>query len=290
MAAANVVVATGPYQLPTLPSCAALLPARVRQVTANRYTCPSELPSGSVLVVGSGASGSQIVEDLLLQGRRVFFSLRGHRRVPRRYRGRDIGRWNQEMGLTNRTVDLLPSSFRPPLVTGCRGGVTVDLREMAESGVTLLGSLQHVEKGRAFFAANLNADLDAGDETFCEGVRAIDAYIEANDIDAPGAGELSDSMAKQPKRLREIEMLDLSTAGITTVIWALGYGYDFSWINCDVFDALGAPIQRRGVTAVPGVYFIGLPRMHKVQSAFLWGVGEDAEFLAQHIEGRRHVC
>lgn len=132
MAAANVVVATGPYQLPTLPSCAAHLPASVHQVTASRYTRPSELPPGSVLVVGSGASGFQIVEDLLLQGRRVYYSLRGHRRVPRRYRGRDIGRWNEEMGLTHRTVDALPSRFRPPLVSGCRGGVTVDMREMAE--------------------------------------------------------------------------------------------------------------------------------------------------------------
>jgi putative flavoprotein involved in K+ transport len=289
MAAANVVVATGPYQLPTLPPCAAHLPASVRQITASRYTRPSDLPPGNVLVVGSGASGFQIVEDLLLQGRGVYYSLRGHRRVPRRYRGRDTGRWNEEMGLNNRTVDVLQSGFRPPLVTGYKGGATVDLRDLAERGVTLLGSLQHVEETCVFFATDLNANLDAGDETFRQAVSAIDAHIEANGIDAPPAGEFSDLMAKQPKSLPEIAMLDLNSVAITTVIWAVGYSYDFGWINCDVLDARGAPIQRRGVTAVPGVYFLGLPRMHKVQSAFLWGVGEDAEFLSQHIDGSTGV-
>lgn len=287
--AANVVVATGPYQLPKLPSCAAYLPPKVWQVSANRYTRPSELPPGNVLVVGSGSSGCQIVEDLHLQGRRVYHSLRGHRRVPRRYRGRDFGWWNEEMGLTKRTVDMLPAGFRPPLVTGYNGGVTVDLREMADRGVTLLGSLQHIDETRIFFAADLNQNLDAGDDAFLQGVRDIDSYIEAYDIAAPPAGELSDLMTRKPNPLPEVEALDLDAAGITVVIWAVGYDYDFGWINCDVLDARGAPIQHRGVTTAPGVYFLGLSRMHKVQSAFLWGVGEDAEFLAQHIETRRDL-
>jgi putative flavoprotein involved in K+ transport len=286
MTGTNVVVATGPYQAPRLPSCAPRLPASVLQVTASRYTRPSDLPLGAVLVVGSGASGFQIVEDLLQQGRLVYYSLRGHRRVPRRYRGRDIGRWNEEMGLTNQTANVLPLGFRPPLLTGYMGGATVDLRDLAERGVTLLGSCQHIEGTHIFFATDLNANLDAGDQTFRQAVRAIDAHIEANGIDASPAGELSALMAKQPRRLPEIEMLDLNTATITTVIWALGYGYDFNWINCDVLSPSGAPIQRRGISAIPGLYFLGLPRMHKVQSAFLWGVGEDAEFLSQHIKDR----
>lgn len=64
----------------------------------------------------------------------------------------------------------------------------------------------------------------------------------------------------------------------------IGHGYDFSWIDCDVLDARGAALQQRGVTSVPGLYFLGLPRIHKVKSSFLWGVGEDAEFLAEQIE------
>jgi putative flavoprotein involved in K+ transport len=287
MVADNVVIATGPYQLPTLPSCAAHLPASVFQVTASRYVRPSQLPPGGVLVVGSGASGCQIVEDLLLQRRSVYYSLRGHRRVPRRYRGRDFGRWNEEMGLTSRTIDAMPKGFRPPLITGCKGGATVSLRDMFERGVTLLGSLRHVEGARAFFAKDINANLDAGDESFRQSVCAIDAHIRANCIDAPPSGEFFELMAIQPKRVPEVEMIDLHESGISTVIWAIGYGYDFGWINCDVLDAAGVPIQRQGVTTIPGVYFLGLPRMHKVQSAFLWGVGEDAQFIARQIESRR---
>ena len=71
------------------------------------------------------------------------------------------------------------------------------------------------------------------------------------------------------------------------MIWATGYRYDFGWIKCAVLDAKGRPIHRRGVTAVPGLYFLGLPRLHKVKSAFLWGVGEDAAYLAEHILNRK---
>jgi putative flavoprotein involved in K+ transport len=93
-----------------------------------------------------------------------------------------------------------------------------------------------------------------------------------------------------PEVLREISVLDLRASNITTVVWATGYRYDFGWIDCPVFDERGLPMQQRGVTAVAGVFFLGLPRMYKVKSAFLWGVGEDAEFLAQHIEHRSDVA
>jgi putative flavoprotein involved in K+ transport len=46
-------------------------------------------------------------------------------------------------------------------------------------------------------------------------------------------------------------------------------------------------VQKRGITVVPGVYFLGLPWLHKLKSAFLYGVGDDADYLAEHIAGRR---
>jgi putative flavoprotein involved in K+ transport len=45
------------------------------------------------------------------------------------------------------------------------------------------------------------------------------------------------------------------------------------------------PVHDRGIAEVPGVYFLGLPWLHKLKSSFLWGVGEDAEYLARHIAG-----
>jgi putative flavoprotein involved in K+ transport len=72
-----------------------------------------------------------------------------------------------------------------------------------------------------------------------------------------------------------ISELDARPAGITSVIWAIGYRYDFGWTKCAVLDAKGRPVHRRGVTATAGLYFLGLPRLYKVKSAFLWGVGEE---------------
>ncbi|MBK1661063.1 NAD(P)-binding domain-containing protein [Paracraurococcus ruber] len=286
MEAANVVVATGPYQTPRIPEAAIGLPPGIRQITANRYTNPGELPPGGVLVVGSGASGCQIVEDLLLHGRPVHFSLRGHRRVPRRYRGRDFGQWDEEMGFTNRTPDQIPPGFRPPLLTGVRGGHTVDIRGMARRGARLLGSLQGVRDGRAWFAADLNANLDAGDASFRATLQSIDGFIDAHGVAAPPRGEFDACSGTPHPPLPEPESLDLRDAGIGTVIWALGYGYDFGWIECPVLDARGVPLHRRGITGIAGLYVLGLPRLHKVKSAFLWGVGEDAAHIADHIQGR----
>lgn len=286
MEAANVVVATGPYQLPKVPPAAAGLSPRIHQVTANRYTNPGDLPPGGVLVVGSGASGFQIVEDLVQQGRRVHYAIRGHRRVPRRYRGRDFGIWDEDTGFTDRLPGDVPPGLRAPLVTGHGGGRTADLRGLARRGVTLLGSLRGIEDGRVFLNADLNANLDAGDEAFRATLRTIDAHIAAKGLDAP-RDEAAEAEARAVgARVPEVEVLDLAAAGIASVIWALGYGFDFDWIACPVLDERGAPVQQRGITREPGLFFLGLPRMHKIRSAFLWGVGEDAEHLAGHIAGR----
>ena len=67
------------------------------------------------------------------------------------------------------------------------------------------------------------------------------------------------------------------------MIWATGYQLDFRWIELPILDARGEPLQCRGVTSAPGIYFLGLAWMHKVKSSFLYGVGEDAEYLAERI-------
>ena len=79
--------------------------------------------------------------------------------------------------------------------------------------------------------------------------------------------------------------LDLRANGITSIVWCTGYGIDFRWIGIPVFDPRGLPMHKLGITAVRGLYFLGLPFLAKMSSSFLFGVGEDAERLANHIAG-----
>jgi putative flavoprotein involved in K+ transport len=77
----------------------------VFQVHAADYRNPGQLPPGAVLVAGAGASGAQIAEELLQAGRRVYLSVGRHRRLPRRYRGRDLMWWLAEMNLDQVTPE-----------------------------------------------------------------------------------------------------------------------------------------------------------------------------------------
>jgi putative flavoprotein involved in K+ transport len=83
--------------------------------------------------------------------------------------------------------------------------------------------------------------------------------------------------------------LNLTAHGIGTVLWATGYAFDFSLVRLPVADADGYPIQTRGVTRFEGLYFLGMPWLYSRRSGLLFGVGEDAAFLAEHIAARAAV-
>ena len=83
-----------------------------------------------------------------------------------------------------------------------------------------------------------------------------------------------------------ISELDLRASEISTVIWATGYTFDFSLVKLPVFDGNGYPIQKRGVTEYNGLYFLGMPWLHSRKSGILFGVGDDAAYLATHIAAR----
>jgi putative flavoprotein involved in K+ transport len=67
------------------------------------------------------------------------------------------------------------------------------------------------------------------------------------------------------------------------VIWATGYRPDHSWINLPIFNDAGRLRHRRGVTDVPGLYFLGLTWQHTRGSALIGFVKDDAEFIAERI-------
>ncbi len=285
--ALHVVVATGPYQRPFVPAFSNEFPIATHQITANCYTNAQQLPPGGVLVVGSGGSGWQIADDLLRCGRRVYLSVGRHRRVPRRYRGQDFGWWQEHTGASDQVVDEHSRSRPAPLLTGVNGGRDADLRDLARSGVTLTGSLGAVSEGHLRFVADLHENLIEGDESFRQFTRSIDSYIDKHGLAAAygpaDAAQIDDKLPRDPSPSE----LRVKNAGITSVIWAVGYQHDFGWIKCASFDARNSPVHRRGSSPTPGLHFLGLPRLYKVKSAFLWGVGDDAEYIATRILNSR---
>jgi len=283
--AENVVIATGPYQQPAIPAAAAGL-SGVLQLSASAYRNPGQLPAGGVMVVGAGASGCQIAEELMQSGRTVYLSVGPHRRVPRRYRGRDFIWWINVLGLDDKVVDDQSPRLPPLLISGADGGQTIDLRKFAASGMVLVGRFQDAHDGVASFAPDLEANLAAGDKSYATFIKSADAF--AADLTLPIE---VDHCCGPPVPGDPISALDLRTAGIGTVIWATGYRYDFDWIDLDVFAHtedlnVRTPVHRRGVTGVPGVYFLGLQYLYKTKSSFLSGVGEDAAWLADQIAAR----
>jgi putative flavoprotein involved in K+ transport len=281
----NVVVATGPYQRPIIP---ALLrdDADVFEVHASRYTNPDQLPSGAVLVIGSGASGAQIAEELLCAGRRVYLSVGRHTRLPRRYRGRDLIWWLSAMGIDQTPVEARGPSRLLPVITGAYGGHTIDFRRFAADGVTLLGRVEAAREGVIDFAPDLVESLANGDAIYSTFLDMVDAHIKQHGLNMP-EDPAARAVLSDPLCVTEpLRRLDLRAAGVSAVIWATGYGVDFGWIGVPVLDARGEPVHCGGVTDVPGLYFLGLQWLSKMSSSFLSGVGDDAAVLADHIVAR----
>jgi putative flavoprotein involved in K+ transport len=286
----NVVVATGPFQKPKIPSWSANLPQDILQIHTSEYRNSQTLPDGAVLVVGSGQSGCQIAEELNEDGCKVYLSVGSAGRLPRRYRGKDVVWWADRLGMYDKTVDQLPSPkdrfAANPHLSGKAGGRTLNLHQFARNGVTLFGHLQQAQDTQVFFAPDLRETLAKADKVAADFKTAVDKYVQETGLDAPDEVSFA---APEPQDGHEVEQttaLNLASAGIKTVIWATGYRMDFRWIGVPVFDQDGYPIQRRGVTAYPGLYFLGLPWLHTLKSGLFFGVGEDAAHIAADLAAR----
>ncbi|MBN8988245.1 MAG: NAD(P)-binding domain-containing protein [Rhizobiales bacterium] len=283
--ASNVVVATGPYQRAVAPDLLRGHP--VFQVHASGYRNPGQLPSGAVLVVGAGASGAQIADELNRAGRRVFLAVGQHTRMPRRYRGRDLTWWFAALRLFDMTAEQRGPIRVNPSITGAYGGYTIDFRRFAADGVTLLGRVQTARDGVLDIAPGLAGSIAAGDVYYAGFLDMLDAHVEQHGLHLPDDPAARAVLADPPCLIDPIRRLDLGQEKIHAVVWATGYGVDFSWIDLPVRNGDGEPLHRDGISEVPGLYFLGLPYLSKLYSAFLSGVGDDAAVLADHIAARR---
>lgn len=284
--ARNIVAATGPFQHPVIPP---VVPndTDIVQIHSHAYRNPDQLPSGAVMVVGAGSSGAQIAEELMRSGKRVYLSVGPHDRPPRSYRNRDFCWWLGVLGKWDIPA-LAPGTEHVTIaVSGANGGNTVDFRNLANDGMTLMGMTQKFEDGTLSFAPDLAANIAHGDANYLSMLDEADAYVERNGLDLPEEPEARIFAADPQCVTNPIRTLNLAEDGITSIIWATGFSTDYSWLQVDTFDDKGKPKHQRGVSVEPGVFFLGLPWQSRRGSSFIWGVWHDAKHVADHITTQR---
>lgn len=283
--AKRVVIATGPFQKAVIPAIAPKLD-NVLQIHSDQYKNPQQLPEGNVLVIGAGSSGVQIADELNRAGKKVFLSVGKHERPPRRYRGRDnvwwlgvLGGWEAEK------PDQGP--LKGFAVSGAHGGHTVDFKKLAEQGVTLVGMTRAFTGQTVSFEADLADNIHQGEQNYLTLLDEADAFIAQSGLDLPLDPEAR-VLLKDPECIKNpILELDLAQENITTIIWASGFGYDYDWIDLDIFDENKRPKHKQGITSQAGIYFLGLPYLTGRGSSFIWGVWHDAKRIADHINIKR---
>ncbi|MDN5797461.1 MAG: NAD(P)-binding domain-containing protein [Intrasporangium sp.] len=286
--AGNVVIATGHHGEPLTLALAARLPRDVHQLHTSGYRNPSALPPGGVLVVGAGPSGQQIADELALAGREVFIAVGRHRPVPRSYRGADVYAWMRRSGMLDRTVDTLAdprAAQTAPSVVLAGEPEGLDLRRLVRHGVVPVGRLESIEQAELQFGGDLAVRLHEADQNVARLKAAIDGYITRTGLPIPA--EPVPPARVEPWAHDAPRRLHLRHDRIGTVVWATGFGRDYSWLHAPVFHADGEPIQTRGVTDAAGLYFLGLRWMYRRDSNFIGGVGSDAEYLAEHLTDTR---
>ena len=172
-------------------------------------------------------------------------------------------------------------------VSGARGGETIDFRRLAHQGMKLVGRTERYSDGKLTFATDLTRNIRNGDAYLQDLLDEADAFVARNGLDLPEDPEARTLLSDPACMTDPILSLDLAKAGITTIIWATGFSSDYSWLPSSALDDNRRPKHQRGVSAEPGIYFLGLPWQTRRGSSFIWGVWFDARYVADHIAKQR---
>jgi putative flavoprotein involved in K+ transport len=280
--AINVVAATGAFQVPVVPR---IVPedAPVKQIHSVQYRNPAELPEGAVLVVGAGASGGQIAEELVSAGRKVYHSIGRHIRPPRFYRDREGAYWTGVLGRWD-TVNRDTKARNIALaISGVHTKMPIDYRGLAAKGAVLVGRTADYADGKLTLDNDLAYNIAFGNKSYLDTLDLIDRYIDNNGMDLPEYPDARTLLPETEYEKNPILELDLAQAGITSIIWASGFKRDYSWLQVDTFEEDGTPLHEMGVGKEPGIYFLGLPFQTRRRSSFLFGVWYDAKYVADYI-------
>lgn len=280
----HVVVACGAYHEPYRLPCAEHMPETITHVHTRDYKNAAQLPEGDVMVVGTGQSGAQIAEDLHLAGRQVHLCVGQAPRVNRRYRGKDVVKWLDDMGYYSTTLENHPDGENAPkstnhYVTGRDGGRDLNLRVFAEQGMQLYGRLKGASDGKVYFHDDLAENLAYADEVAKRITDSIEKYIQESNISAPPDDNVHSDFL--PETVTELQLVN---SDISSVVWATGFRTNYQWLQLPALGEDGRPQQKRGVSPVNGLYFLGLNWMHTWGSGRFYQVGQDAHYLAECIK------
>ena len=287
----NVVAAPGNYQVPNIPDCANGLTKDIKQLRVGTYTNPSDLPEGAILIVGGGQTGMQIGEVLLKAGRKVFIATSKVKGSPRTYRGEDIFFWMERTGMLQMPPQALPDPNmkydRIPIVGNDH---PISHHSLSRLGAHFLGGLYGISEdgGTALFKDDLQDNIhfaQGGYDFICQ---MIEGWIKEN-----GNGNVFPQHTPEPEwtphqallDLKAPDKLNLKEHGISTVLWATGWGADFSWLKIDKIRKELGPHGRPESceTTVPGFYWLGFHWLRSLNSGNGYGFHSDAPYIATKL-------
>jgi putative flavoprotein involved in K+ transport len=280
-----VVVATGAFNVPSVPASAASLPAELEQVTPRDYKRAAQLRPGRVLVVGASATGIQLADELLRSGREVTIAVGEHVRMPRTYRGEDIMCWLDRIGRLDERYDEVDDILRArhvpsPQLVGTRDRTALDLNTLTDRGVELVGRLSAMRDDTAFFSGSLRNVCTLADLKANRLLDTIDDWAASAGLDLePGERPDPTRVSAEPRL-----QCDLVAEGYETVLWATGFRADYSWLDLPLLDRKGEIRHDGGIVSEsPGLYRVGLNFLRRRKSSFIHGAEDDARDIVDDL-------
>ncbi|MDR0229753.1 MAG: NAD(P)-binding domain-containing protein [Flavobacteriaceae bacterium] len=289
----QLVVASGKMSNYNNPTFSPSIPFHIKQLNAAEYKKPSQI-SGNVLIVGSGQSGVQIAEELALNQyldkEKIYLATSQVARSPRRYRGKDMMEWLNIMGImdmrTDELDDISISRQTQPQVSGLGVyGHTISLQDLHQKGVTLVGKMKATTTKAVLFADNIKQNIafaDLGSEKL---KTLVDNYLNKTHQDKLHPKELIDQADVPDSNFESASnIVELNFDCIDTIIWAMGYRSDFSYLQIpNVLTKQGEPLHNNGISPQKGLYYLGFPWLIKRKSGIIFGITEDAETICTQI-------
>lgn len=279
-----LVLASGAFAQPNVPSLSARVPESVEQLTPRSYRNPAQLAGGGVLVVGASATGVQLAHEIQQSGRAVTLAVGEHVRLPRTHRGRDIQWWMHASGVLDQRIEDVDDAVRArhvpsPQLIGSPERATLDLNALREQGVDIVGRLAGIRDGQAQFSGALRNVCALADLKMNRLLDAVDAWAQRSGL----GSNIGPPEHYAPTVVSASPRLGLALGrDVSTIVWATGFRPDYRWLDLPVFGSDGALRHDRGVVA-PGLVVLGLPYLRRRKSSFIHGAEDDVRELAGHI-------